>query len=79
MLYMDQERNVVERDMTAAEVADILRCKPRKVWTEAAKHGIGANLGGRAGWRFTRADVDALRAALRAAPAPSQRRRRRSA
>lgn len=78
MLYME-ERNVVERDMTAAEVADILRCKPRKVWTEAAKHGIGANLGGRAGWRFTRADVDALRAALRPAPAPSQRRRRRSA
>lgn len=51
------------------------------VWfvIEAAKHGIGANLGGRAGWRFTRADVDALRAALRPAPAPSQRRRRRSA
>ena len=73
---MEHERNATEPDLTATEVADILRCKPRKVWTEAAKHGIGANLRGRAGWRFTQADVDALRAALRPTPVPTRRRRR---
>ena len=76
---MEHERSAVEPDFTATEVAEILRCQPRKVWTEAAKHGIGANLGGRAGWRFTRADIDALRAALRPAPAARTRSRRRSA
>lgn len=61
-------------DMTAAEVAAVFRCDPRKIWTEARKHGIGANLGGRAGWRFTEADVDKLRRAM--APAAPVKKRR---
>lgn len=61
-------------DKTASEVAGILRCSDRKVWTEARKHGVGYNLGGRAGWRFTEADVDALRKAM-APPAPVKKRR----
>lgn len=61
-------------DKTAAEVAAIFRCSPRKVWSVARAKGIGFNLGGRAGWRFTDADIDKLRAAM-APPAPVQRRR----
>lgn len=62
-------------DLTAADVATILGLRTkRKVWEEARKHGIGYNLGGRAGWRFTEADVDRLRKAM-APPAPVKRRR----
>lgn len=63
------------RDKTAEEVAAILGLRTkRKVWEEARKHGIGYNLGGSAGWRFTDADVDALRKAM-APPKPVKRRR----
>lgn len=65
---------------TAAEVAARFRCSTQKVRQEAAKHQIGVNLGGRAGWRFTPEDVAALHEALRPeppAPAPGRRRRRR--
>lgn len=61
-------------DLRTSEVADILGCSERKVWSEAAKHGVGYNLRGRAGWRFTEADVDKLRAAM-APPKPVKRRR----
>lgn len=61
-------------DLRASQVAAILGCSDRKVWSEARKNGIGYNLGGRAGWRFTEADVDKLRKAM-APPAPVKRRR----
>lgn len=63
---------------TTFEVARLFRCSARKVLTEAKRIGVGANLGGRAGYRFTAADVDALRESMRP-PAPVERRRRRSA
>lgn len=61
-------------DLTATQVAAIFGCSPRKVWTEARRHGIGFNLEGRAGWRFTEADVEKLRKAM-APPAPVEGKR----
>lgn len=61
-------------DKTAAQVAAVFGCNRRKVWDVARAKGIGYQLGGRAGWRFTDADIDKLRAAM-APPPPVQRRR----
>lgn len=61
-------------DHTATDVAKVFGCNRRKVWDVARAKGIGYNLGGRGGWRFTDADVDQLRKAM-APPAPVQRRR----
>lgn len=63
--------------LTAAEVAEQMRCSRRKVTDVATAHGIGANLGGRAGFRFTEADVARLWEAMRPAPAVQRRRRTR--
>lgn len=60
--------SVVTPDLTADEVAALFQCTRRKVTDEATRLGIGYNLGGRAGYRFTAADVDALRRALTPAP-----------
>jgi transposase-like protein len=54
---------------TRAEVAAEFRCSPRKVSEVARKHGIGADLGGRAGWRFTEADKARLWAVMKPAKA----------
>lgn len=62
---------------TVYEVASQLRCSPRKVATVAREHGIGAQLGGSAGWRFTEADKRALWNAMKPSPPPAQPRRRR--
>lgn len=65
---------------TADEVAAEFRCSTRKVTDLARLNGIGANLGGRAGWRFTEADKAALWDVMRPKPvAPPGRRRRRPA
>lgn len=61
-------------DLTADEVAAIFKCSRRKITDDATRLGIGYNLGGRAGYRFTQADVEALRRAL--APAPKVEPRR---
>jgi hypothetical protein len=63
---------------TTAEVAAAFRCSPRKVRTLAAAHGLGMNVGGRAGYRYSRDDVAKLAAAMRPDP-PVRRRRRRAA
>ncbi|NYD39950.1 hypothetical protein [Nocardioides panaciterrulae] len=66
---------------TVYEVAEEFRCGRQKVADVAREHGIGAQLGGRAGWRFTEADKRALWEAMKPkekAPV-SRRRRRRSA
>jgi hypothetical protein len=65
---------------TAREVAAQWRCSVYKVAKTARAAGVGVQLAGRAGWRFTQADVDAMVAHLRPAPvAPVRRRRRRAA
>ena len=61
-------------DHTAAQVAAIFGCNRRKVWDVARAKGIGYQLGGRAGWRFTEADVDRLRKAM-APPPPVEEKR----
>jgi len=63
---------------TVYEVADQFRCSPRKVSDVARENGIGANLGGRAGWRFTEGDKLALWEAMRPAKPLVVRRRRRA-
>lgn len=65
---------------TIYEVAEEFRCSPRKVSDVARANSIGANLEGRAGWRFTASDKDALWDAMRPKATPVvARRRRRSA
>lgn len=63
---------------TVREVADEFRCSARKVSDVAREHGIGANLGGRAGWRFTEGDKLALWEAMRPRKVVVVRRRRRA-
>ena len=59
------------------EVADELGCSTQKVRLLAVKYRVGANLGGRAGWRFRESDVEALWAAMRPKTTQPIRRRRR--
>lgn len=54
----------VEATYTVAEVAAWLRCGRKKVADVARANGIGMQLGGRAGWRFTAADRLAIKRAL---------------
>jgi hypothetical protein len=61
-------------DKSAAEVAALFGCRKRKVTNEATRNGIGYNLGGTAGYRFTEADVDALRQAMTPLVKPEERR-----
>lgn len=48
-----------------SEVANLLRCTPRTVTKLATELGIGANLGGSAGFRFTTAEIEQMRDSLR--------------
>jgi len=64
----------IARHLTAAEVAARFGCSARKIKQEAARFGIGMNLRGRAGWRFSEADVEKLRRALTPPPAVEGRR-----
>jgi len=69
----------MDETLTIHEVAETFRCGPRKVANVAKAHGIGVNLGGRAGWRFTAADKLALWEAMRPKKVVTPRRRRRAA
>jgi hypothetical protein len=62
----------------AKQLAAIFGCSPRKIRETATALGIGLALGGRAGYRYSEADLEAIKAALTPAP-PVERRRRRSA
>lgn len=62
---------------TVYEVAEDFRCGPRKVADVARANSIGANLEGRAGWRFTEADKLALWDAMKPKRALVVKRRRR--
>ncbi len=57
--------NAIDQNFTAKEVAVRLRCTARKVTKTATEFGIGANLGGRAGYRFTEAEIDQIRESMR--------------
>lgn len=63
---------------TAAEVAQRLQCAQATVRRRTFQLGLGVRLGGRAGNRYSEADVQALLQSMRAEP-PVERRRRRSA
>lgn len=63
---------------TTREVAEQFRCSTWKVLKVAKAAGIGMDVGGRAGWRFTDSDVQALREAMRPQPQTPVRRRRRA-
>lgn len=63
-----------------ADVAAKLGCSPTTVRNRARAAGVGINLDGRAGMRFSDRDIEQLVATLRPqadAPAPRRRRRRR--
>lgn len=64
---------------TAPEVAEEFRCSAWKVKKVARENGIGVNLDGSAGWRFTEADKQRLWDAMRPKKAAPVRRRRRAA
>lgn len=64
--------------LTTADLAERLRCSERKVRKAAAALGIGVDLGGRAGYRYTEAEADALWNSLRPVQAVERRRRRRA-
>jgi hypothetical protein len=66
-------------DLTTADVANRLACSPYKVRALAQQVGIGVNLGGRAGYRFTEAEYEQLRSSMRVLPTPKRRSRRRVA
>jgi hypothetical protein len=65
--------------LTTADLAERLRCGERKIRKAATALGIGVNLGGRAGYRYTEAEADALWESLRPVQTVERRRRRRSA
>jgi hypothetical protein len=66
-------------DLTTADVADRLACSHYKVRALAQQVGVGVNLGGRAGYRFTEAEYQQLRESMRVLPVPRRRGRRRVA
>lgn len=63
---------------TTAEVAEQLRISPRKVRKQSAELGLGIEVGGRAGYRYNQADVDALWDSMRPVQPVAAKRRRRS-
>jgi hypothetical protein len=65
--------------LTTADLAERLRCSERKIRKAAAVLGIGIDLGGRAGYRYTEAEADALWESMRPVQPVERRRRRRSA
>lgn len=70
---------MIPATLTTADVADRLRCSPKKVRDTAKALRVGADLKGRAGYRFTEADVEALWESMRPQPIERRRRKRRTA
>lgn len=65
--------------MKTADVAKEFDCSKVKVHELARSLGVGIDLGGSSGFRFSDADVAKMREALRIQPPVAVRRRRRSA
>lgn len=66
-------------NLTVEDVRLRLGCSKYKVRTLAQQVGVGINLGGRAGYRFTEAEYEQLRDSMRVRPLPKKRGRRRVA
>lgn len=64
---------------TSKQLAAEWGCSRAYVASLAHRMGIGANLGGRSGYRFTQEDEAAMLAALRPVPVEKKRRPRRRA
>jgi hypothetical protein len=64
---------------TTAEVAEQLRVSSRKVRKLAEGLGLGANVGGTAGYRYVQSDIDAMWQSMRPVQTVTPRRRRRTA
>lgn len=67
-------RYLENQDLRTRDLALQFDCSEWKVRQIARRLGVGIDLGGRAGFRFTPGDVDKIRAAL--APKPPVERRR---
>lgn len=52
---------MTERLYKTSEVAEQFRCSRKKITAVATELGVGLNLGGSAGFRFSDADIDAMR------------------
>lgn len=61
-------------DLRTRDLAEQFGCSEWKVRTVARQLGVGMDLGGRAGFRFTPGDVERIRKAL--APKPPVERKR---
>lgn len=59
---------------TTADLAALFGCSRRKVRELARQLGVGYDIGGPAGFRFTAADVDRIRAEMSIKPPPETRR-----
>lgn len=64
--------------LTTHEIAEDLRCSPRKIRKVAAAIGVGVDLGGRAGFRYTEVEKDLIWEAMRPAKPVERRRKRRA-
>ena len=68
----------VEFHLSTADVARRLGCSSRTVTNRAKPLGLGIEIGGKAGYRYSDRDVEQLVQALRpTAPEPAPRRKRR--
>lgn len=63
------------KKLTTVEVAALFRVEPRTIVKVARSIGVGADFGGRAGFRFDQGDIDKITEALRPAQPVTRRRR----
>ena len=68
-----------EYDLTTADLAAEFGLAEKTIRKKAAKLGLGINLDGRAGYRYSNADRAKLIESMRPAPVVEKRRRRRAA
>jgi len=61
-------------DLRTRDLAQQFGCSEWKVRNIARTLGVGMDLGGRAGFRFTAADVERIRTALAPKPTPEKAR-----
>lgn len=73
----ETEVDATEFRHRTADVASKLGCSPKTIRSRARAAGVGINLDGRAGMRFSDRDIEQLVASLRPTPAPVKPRRRR--
>lgn len=67
-----------DKPLDTADAALLLDVSTWKVRQLAKRLSVGYNVGGKSGWRFSHAEVDAMRDSMRPVPMPAHRRRRRA-